>query len=97
MAFDHKEHFIDPASGFMKHKETGHMIGLEPAPAKRVNDETEYPKWVKVHEGHVKHHALHGYVTTPSWGEPHVDRATNEIKVLVQNEDEEVRAMSAPE
>jgi hypothetical protein len=97
MAFDPNEHVIDPASGFQRHKVTGHMIGIEQAPAKRVSDETEYPKWVLVHEGHVKHHAMHGYVTTPAWGEPHIDRATNEIKVLVHNEDEEVRATSAPE
>lgn len=97
MAFNHEEHFIDPASGFQKHKETGHMIGIEQAPARRVNHETEYPKWVKVHDGHVRRHQLTGQVTTPDWGNPDVNAALNEIKVLVHNEDEEMRAMSAPE
>lgn len=92
MAFDPNEHVIDPASGFQRHKVTGHMIGIEQAPAKRVSDETEYPKWVTAHLSHVKRDAF-GNISTPAFTENFQTRF-GDVHVLVNNEDEEVKAMS---
>lgn len=51
--FDAENHYIDPKTGFARHKDTGHLIGLEQAPAPVANRDTEWPKWVVPHESHV--------------------------------------------
>jgi hypothetical protein len=97
MAFDPNEHVLDPATGFHRHKVTGHLVGIEQAPpAKHPNDGGEFPKWVQPHQGHVKYDPVHGTPTTPGFPDFHVVRGTNEVHVLVHNEDDESRAMAAP-
>lgn len=95
MAFDPENHAIDPVTGYHIHKEDGRRVGIDPAPFKRVTDETEYPKWIEPHPGHIKHHAIHGYPTAPEWGEMHMGR-DGVVKVVVSNADEEARALADP-
>jgi hypothetical protein len=51
MAFDQDRHEFD-SNGFMIDKDTGHRVGLEPAPRVSSQD-AEWPKWVSVHESHI--------------------------------------------
>lgn len=94
-AFDPAIHELD-AQGFQRHKETGHLVGIEQAPARKMeNHGAEYPKWVTPHPGHIHHHPLSG-ITTPEWGIPHVERGTNEVTVMVNDAEEEARALAEP-
>lgn len=95
MAFDPENHEIDPQSGFMVHKETGHPIGLVPPPLHSPRN-IEWPKWVKVHEDHILRKQegdapLH--VSVPLFPEFHVNRQNGEVTVLVHDEDQEKLAV----
>src|SRR5580692_8483133 len=91
MAFDPENHEIDPQSGFMVHKDTGHPIGLVPPPLHSPHD-IEWPKWVKVHDSHILRKKVDGapdHVSVPAYPEYHVDRLTGDVSVLVHDEDQE--------
>jgi len=91
MAFDPENHEIDPHSGFMVHKDTGHPIGLVPPPLQSPKD-IEWPKWVKVHDSHILRKKVEGvpdHVSVPAYPEYHVDRLTGDVSVLVHDEDQE--------
>jgi hypothetical protein len=97
MAFDPENHEIDPRSGFMVHKDTGHPIGLVPPPLHSPKD-IEWPKWVKVHESHVLRKEVSGappHVSVPLFPEFHVNRESGEVTVLVHDEDQEKKALEA--
>ena len=95
MAFDHENHVIDPASGFQRHKDTGHLIGIEGAPpAQHPDAGSEFPKWVMPHASHVVMHPIHGHVTTPHFAEHHVDRQSKDVTVLVHDAEDEARALA---
>lgn len=96
MAFDAENHAIDPVTGYHIDKRTGHRVGIDPAPVKRVSDDTDYPKWVVPHPGHVSFHALHGHVSTPTFMQHHVNRIGGEVTVLVHDAEEEARALAPP-
>ena len=94
MAFDAENHEIDPRSGFMVSKETGHPMGLVPPPL-RSPQNIEWPKWVKVHDSHIDRKKVDGmpdYVSTPAYPDFHVNRANGEVMVLVHDEDQEKAA-----
>jgi hypothetical protein len=95
MAFDHENHTIDPATGYQIHKDTGHRIGLDPAPARAVDHDPEWPKWIPVHDSHVVRRKVDGapdHVSVPAFPEYHVNRGDGLVTVLVRNEDEEKAA-----
>ena len=94
MAFDPEHHSVDPATGFHVHKD-GRPVGLVPAPIARVNHDSEWPKWVAPHPGHIARNV--DYLNTPHWPDHHINRSTGEVTVLVRNEEEEARAFAAPE
>lgn len=98
MAFDHENHVIDE-TGFQRHKETGHLIGIEAAPPSRHPDHGgEYPKWVIPHHHHVHRHR-HGdveHVSTPHFMQHHVHRDTGDVHVLVHTAEEEALARANP-
>jgi hypothetical protein len=94
--FDPENHEIDPRSGFMVHKDTGHPIGLVPPPL-RSPQNIEWPKWVVVHGSHINRKKVDGmpdYVSTPAYPDFHVNRANGEVMVLVHDEDQEKAATS---
>ena len=96
MAFDPENHEIDPKSGFMVHKETGHPIGLVPPPLHSPKD-IEWPKWVKVHDSHILRKEIEGapdHVSVPAFPDFHVNRENGEVTVLVHDEDQEKVATS---
>src|SRR5215475_3352517 len=95
MAYDPDNHVVHADTGFYIDKRTGQPAGLPPLPIERVHHDTEYPKWVVPHPGHVSQHPDHGYVMTPQW-QHEVNRVNGEVKVLVNNEEEEARALAAP-
>lgn len=94
MAFDAKLHTVDPLTGYHVHKEDGRRVG-EPAPIKRMTDDTEYPKWLEPHQGHIKRHPIHGHISCPEWSDTDVNR-NGVVKVLVRDEEEELHAMTDP-
>jgi hypothetical protein len=99
MAFDHENHTIDPATGFQVHKETGQHIGVHQAPVKRVNDETDWPKWVTPHADHIHRQAVAGapdHISVPAFPHFHVNRADGSVTVMVANEEEEAHALAGP-
>lgn len=94
---DQDNHIIDPVTGFAKHAETGHLIGIEQAPAARVHRDIEWPKWIVPHESHIIRKKVDGApdaVSTPAWSQCHVNRVDGAVTVLVANEDEEKAATS---
>lgn len=89
-------------SDFLRHPDTGHIIGVEQAPPSVItgaptHDEdgnpSQYPKWVTPDTSWVQQDAT-GRPMAPMLGEPHVDRAGN-LTVLVQSKEEEDRVMAA--
>lgn len=93
MAFDHENHVIDEA-GFQRHKETGHLVGIEGSPAVAHPEAgAEYPKWVKPHASHVHRHRDH--VSTPLFSEHHVHR-DGAVHVLVHSPEEAELAFADP-
>jgi hypothetical protein len=92
---DPVNHVIDPVTGFAIHKDDGHIIGLEQATAP-VTVGKEWPKWVVAHDSQVVRKEVEGYpvaVSTPGFADSHVNRGNGEVTVLVNNEDEEKRAL----
>lgn len=53
---------------------------------------SEFPKWVVPDASHVVRSGDH--ISTPGWVTHIVDRVTNIVSVLVDNEDEEAKALS---
>ena len=94
MAFDHENHIIDPATGFQIHKETGHRIGVDPAPPRPVHADTDWPKWVKPHDNHIHRHGDH--LSTPHFPSHHVNRDGGDVMVLVHTPEEEAAALADP-
>lgn len=89
---DKDNHIIDPATGFAKHIDTGHIIGLEQAPPMPTRPDSEYPKWVVPHDSQIVRTKVDGapdHVVTPGWAQSHVNRSDGVVTVLVANEDEE--------
>jgi hypothetical protein len=94
MAFDHENHVID-AAGFQRHKETGHLIGIEGAPlAAHPHAGDEFPKWVKPHSNHIETQGERS--VTPRFPEHHVRRHDGEVSVLVHTPEEEALALADP-
>jgi hypothetical protein len=94
MAFDAENHEVDPRSGFMVSKDTGHPIGLVPPPLHSPQS-IEWPKWVVVHGSHIDRKETEGgpvHISVPAYPDYHVNRANGEVTVLVHNEDEEKAA-----
>lgn len=92
MAFDHRHHYVDE-KGFARHKETGHLIGIEPRPPEKHPDEgSEFPKWVTPHHSHV-HRSPRGVISTPGFLQHHETR-DGEVHVVVHDADDEARALS---
>src|SRR5674476_898112 len=89
--FDQENHTIDPQTGFVIHKDDGHLIGIEQEPASVVRG-VAWPKWVVPHDSQVQRKKTEGapdHVSTPGFTDYHVNRVTGEVTVLVANEDEE--------
>lgn len=85
MAFDPAIHEIHPETGFMVHKNTGHLVGIEQVPV--VSEPAEYPKWVEVHGSH-----LNGGIAQ-DFAETSRDRG-GVARVLVYDADEEAKALA---
>ncbi len=99
MAFDHENHTIHPVTGFQIDKNTGHHIGMHQAPIGRVSDETEWPKWVTPHDNHIVSQSAPGgpaHVSTPRFEHFHVNRVDGSVTVMVNNAEEEARALADP-
>jgi hypothetical protein len=94
MAFEPERHEIDPRTGFIVDRETGHPTGLVPKPVLRVSDDHEWPKWVLPHASHIVRDAF-GNVAVPSFPEFYIRRHDGEVTVLVHDADEEAMAFSA--
>lgn len=85
MAFDAALHAIDPVTGFMVHKDSGAIAGVEQhSPVKSKAE--EWPKWVPVHGSH-----LNGDVA-PEFGQSFRPRGSDAVMVLVDSEEEAARA-----
>ncbi len=95
-AFDPELHEIDPISGFQVDKKTGHKVGLETAPHKAPEGaSSDWPRWVKVHASHVTRRKMGDapeHVSVAAFPQHHVDRATGEVTVLVNDEAEAAKA-----
>lgn len=97
MAIDPDKHVIEPTTGFAIDKDTGHIVGLMQAPAARIVGDHEYPAWVVPHESQIVRKQVDGapdHISTPGFAEFHVNRANGEITVLVQDAEDEERALS---
>ena len=89
--YDQENHTIDPDTGFVIHKDDGHLIGIEQVPARAVRG-VEWPKWVKPHDSQIQRKKTEGFpdhVSTPGFANYHVNRVNGEVTVLVADEDEE--------
>src|ERR1035437_9619079 len=89
--FDQENHTIDPVTGFVIHKDDGHLIGIEQVPAPVVRG-VEWPKWVVPHDSQIQRKKTEGapdHVSTPGFADYNVNRVNGEVMVLVANEDEE--------
>jgi hypothetical protein len=67
------------------------------AEAKAKEAHQEFPKFVKPHKSHVRVKKTEGapdHVSAPAFSEVHVDRVTNDVTVLVNDADEEKKALS---
>lgn len=93
MAIDPMHHAIDKDTGFAIDTGNGHIVGMAPAPLKRLTDETDWPKWVTPDASHI-HRGDNGHVSVPLFPEFFIDRATKAVSVLVKNEDEEKLALA---
>lgn len=95
MAFDPENHYFDPVTGYMRHKDTHHLIGMESAPTpKHPDDGGEFPKWVVPHSGHIQRN-LRGGISTPDFEDHHVAR-DGTVTVQVKDADDEEFALSDP-
>ena len=89
--FDQENHTIDPVTGFVIHKDDGHLIGIEQVPAPVVRG-VEWPKWVVPHDSQIQRKKTEGapdHVSTPGFADYNVIRVNGEVMVLVADEDEE--------
>ena len=93
MAFDPNAHFIDPTTGFVHDRDTGHPTGLFAKPIARVSDDQDFPKWVVPHVSHI-HQDNYGNTAVPRFPEFHVRREDGAITVLVHDADEEALALA---
>ncbi len=90
----------------LRHPETGHLVGIEQAPApKVVAADPAYPTWVVPHESHVTRTKIGDgpeVVSVPNFSGMHVNRVNGEVTVLVADEEEakiasgEYKAPEAP-
>ncbi len=93
MAFDKDRHEYD-SRGFMVEKDTKQVVGQAErwfTPTKA----SEYPKWVKPRSDLVVE--VNGHKLAPLYPDFAVDRATNEIVVLVHDAAEEEHATHVEE
>jgi hypothetical protein len=89
--FDQENHTIDPVTGFVIHKDDGHLIGIEQVPSPVVRG-VEWPKWVVPHDSQIQRKKTEGFpdhVSTPGFADYNVNRVNGEVMVLVADEDEE--------
>jgi hypothetical protein len=70
------------------------------AEAKAAESHREYPKYVKPHKGHVRIKKSpdggQDHVSALPFTDVHVDRVTNDVTVLVNDADEEKKALAEP-
>jgi hypothetical protein len=102
MAYDKDLHEVNPNTGFLVHKDTGHMIGIEEAPVRVAEPNQEWPQWVTPHESHVVRRVdpndkdadpTKAPVTVvQGFRDWHVNRNDGSVSVLVDNEDDAKRA-----
>lgn len=85
MAYDASIHEFDPKTGYMVHKDSGDIAGVEPHVPPKTERE-EYPKWVLAHESHVVGELA------PEWRS--FKPRGGEVMILVDNEEEETAATS---
>lgn len=102
MAYDPDNHAIDPKTGFLVHKDTGHMVGIEQAPAAKVHHDKEWPKWVPLNESYVERVKLEPAPAVDGDGKAplapvlrvhgfthyHVNRGDNVVTVPVHDEEQ---------
>jgi hypothetical protein len=96
--FDHENHFLDE-KGFARHKETGHLIGIEGAPAEKHPDVGGgFPRWVVPHADHVVREQRGDieHISTPHFTQHHVRRHDGEVTVLAHTPEEAEFALAAP-
>lgn len=86
MAYDADNHEHDPVTGFLRHRQTGHLVGIEQAPAPVADVPTDYPKWVEPHVSHIARQGEHIAVPGHEW---HIERGTNKVTVLVGDDEAE--------
>jgi hypothetical protein len=97
MAYDPEQHAFHPHTGFMVDKETGALAGIEHKPISKPNSpDLEYPKWVTPHESHIvrSKRGDQEHVSTPRFVDPHINRDTKEVTVLVHSVEEEEMALA---
>lgn len=86
-----------PGADFLRHPETGHLIGIEQAPpaaTTQSTDPAQYPKWVTPHVSWVQRDAS-GRPMAPMFAHQHVDRTNPEnFQVMVNSPEEEERALA---
>ena len=92
MAFNHEEHELDPVTGFQRHKDTKHLIGIEQAPSIPSPVGDEWPKWVVPHANHVVSQGVS--VSTPHFTQHHKNRHDGVVSVLVHTAEEEELALA---
>lgn len=93
--FDPALHYID-SKGFARHKDTGHLLGIEEQPPKRhPNEGAAFPKWVTPHPNHITRQG--DRMSAPHFHPDHfhVDRTDN-VTVQVRDADEEAFALADP-
>lgn len=96
MVYDPQNHTLDPVTGYARHADSGHIIGLEQAPLASAVVDPDWPKWVDVHDSHVVRKHVYGApdsLSTPGWKDFHVGR-DGKVQVLALNENDEKRASS---
>src|SRR4029077_21277555 len=94
MAFNHDEHELDPVTGFQRHKDTKHLIGIEQAPSVPSPVGDEWPKWVVPHANHVVSQGAS--VSAPHFTQHHKNRHDGVVSVLVHTAEEEELALADP-
>jgi hypothetical protein len=85
MAYDASIHEFDPKTGYIVHRDSGDIAGVEPHVPPKTERE-EYPKWVLAHESHVVGELA------PEWRS--FKPRGGEVMILVDDEEEEAAATS---
>ena len=93
MAFDPTKHVLDPETGFIVDKDTGHHVGVHQTPDLPVAEGKSYPKWVAPHESHLVRRDNLPPIA-PAYPDIHVAR-DGTVTVLVHDaaDEREARAM----